>query len=144
VLGPDNQTLRTLSVAARPLVRFGHNWVLDTAAEQFRRSEPRQLESVAASPILLAEALIVVEVTYTEVTAAGTMRRPVLIAVRADVSAEAWSSAAKLLPGSATPYVEGQANVCDAIGTAAQRVQSGAGVSGGQSRRHHRHRRGRP
>jgi hypothetical protein len=35
-LGPEKQALRTLSVAARPIVRFGHNWVLDSAARQFR------------------------------------------------------------------------------------------------------------
>ncbi len=36
-LGPDNRALRMMSVAARPLVRFGHDWVLDTAARQFAR-----------------------------------------------------------------------------------------------------------
>ncbi len=36
-LGPDKHALRALSVAARPLVRFGHNWVLDTGARQFRK-----------------------------------------------------------------------------------------------------------
>jgi hypothetical protein len=36
-LGPEKQALRALSVAARPLVRFGHNWVLDTGARQFRK-----------------------------------------------------------------------------------------------------------
>ncbi|MEO5899041.1 MAG: SRPBCC family protein, partial [Ilumatobacteraceae bacterium] len=35
-LGPDKSALRALSIAARPLVRFGHNWVLDTGARQFR------------------------------------------------------------------------------------------------------------
>jgi uncharacterized protein YndB with AHSA1/START domain len=35
-LGPDKHALRALSVAARPLVRFGHNWVLDSGARQFR------------------------------------------------------------------------------------------------------------
>ena len=34
-LGPDNRALRVMSLAARPLVRFGHDWVLDTAARQF-------------------------------------------------------------------------------------------------------------
>jgi hypothetical protein len=34
-LGPDRHALRALSVALRPLVRFGHNWVLDTGARQF-------------------------------------------------------------------------------------------------------------
>jgi uncharacterized protein YndB with AHSA1/START domain len=34
-LGPDRQALRALSFALRPLVRFGHNWVLDTGARQF-------------------------------------------------------------------------------------------------------------
>ena len=35
-LGPQKQALRALSIAARPLVRFGHNWVLDAGARQFR------------------------------------------------------------------------------------------------------------
>ena len=34
-LGPDRLALRALSLAFRPLVRFGHNWVLDTGARQF-------------------------------------------------------------------------------------------------------------
>jgi Polyketide cyclase / dehydrase and lipid transport len=34
-LGPDRQALRALSVAFRPLVRYGHNWVLDNGAKQF-------------------------------------------------------------------------------------------------------------
>ena len=34
-LGPDRHALRALSLALRPLVRFGHNWVLDTGAKQF-------------------------------------------------------------------------------------------------------------
>lgn len=34
-LGPDNRALRVMSFAARPLVRIGHDWVLDTAARQF-------------------------------------------------------------------------------------------------------------
>jgi hypothetical protein len=36
-LGPDRHALRALSVALRPLVRFGHNWVLDTGAKQFNQ-----------------------------------------------------------------------------------------------------------
>jgi hypothetical protein len=40
-LGPDKHALRALSVAARPLVRFGHNWVLDTGARQFRSRSTR-------------------------------------------------------------------------------------------------------
>lgn len=44
-LGPEKQALRALSIAARPLVRFGHNWVLDTGARQFRtRSAPAPAE----------------------------------------------------------------------------------------------------
>lgn len=34
-LGPDNRALRVMSFTARPLVRLGHDWVLDTAARQF-------------------------------------------------------------------------------------------------------------
>ena len=34
-LAPAKRWLGTLSWAARPIVRFGHNWVLDTAARQF-------------------------------------------------------------------------------------------------------------
>ena len=36
-LGPEKHALRALSVALRPLVRFGHNWVLDTGARQFEQ-----------------------------------------------------------------------------------------------------------
>lgn len=36
-LGPAKQTLRALSIAARPIVRFGHNWVLDMGAVQYRQ-----------------------------------------------------------------------------------------------------------
>lgn len=41
-----------------------------------------------ASNITHLEPFVVVEVSYTEVTAAGTMRQPVLVAVRPDVAAE--------------------------------------------------------
>jgi hypothetical protein len=34
-LGPANALLRFVAVAARPMARFGHNWVLDTGAKQF-------------------------------------------------------------------------------------------------------------
>lgn len=34
-LQPANRLLRTISIAARPIARFGHNWVLDTGAQQF-------------------------------------------------------------------------------------------------------------
>ena len=34
-LTPDNRVLRAASVVARPIVRFGHDWVLDTGASQF-------------------------------------------------------------------------------------------------------------
>lgn len=34
-LGPDRRALRALSLALRPLVRRGHDWVLDTGARQF-------------------------------------------------------------------------------------------------------------
>ena len=33
-LQPANLMLRTAALVARPLVRFGHNWVLDTGARQ--------------------------------------------------------------------------------------------------------------
>jgi uncharacterized protein YndB with AHSA1/START domain len=40
-LAPRKQSLQSISRFARPLVRFGHNWVLDTGARQFReRSTP--------------------------------------------------------------------------------------------------------
>ena len=35
-LSPSSRWLKTTSLVARPLVRFGHNWVLDTGARQFR------------------------------------------------------------------------------------------------------------
>ena len=34
-LAPAKQSLRIMSVVARPMVRFGHNWVLDTGVRQF-------------------------------------------------------------------------------------------------------------
>ena len=40
-LAPEKKPLRALSIAARPVVRFGHNWVLNTGARQFlKRSHP--------------------------------------------------------------------------------------------------------
>ncbi|HWE56730.1 MAG TPA: hypothetical protein VG435_14550 [Acidimicrobiales bacterium] len=35
-LAPSSRRLRTASLLARPVVGFGHNWVLDTGARQFR------------------------------------------------------------------------------------------------------------
>jgi hypothetical protein len=37
LLSPANPVLRRIARFARPLVRFGHDWVLDTGASQFRR-----------------------------------------------------------------------------------------------------------
>lgn len=34
-LAPRKQSMQALSIVAGPLVRFGHNWVLDTGARQF-------------------------------------------------------------------------------------------------------------
>jgi uncharacterized protein YndB with AHSA1/START domain len=34
-LAPSNAVLRAAAVVARPLVRFGHDWVLDTGLRQF-------------------------------------------------------------------------------------------------------------
>ena len=34
-LSPTNALLRAVAVAAGPVVRFGHDWVLDTGARQF-------------------------------------------------------------------------------------------------------------
>lgn len=34
-LGPTNRGLRVAGTVARPLLRFGHQWVLDTGARQF-------------------------------------------------------------------------------------------------------------
>jgi uncharacterized protein YndB with AHSA1/START domain len=34
-LGPESRVLRVVAATARPLVTFGHNWVLDTGAQQF-------------------------------------------------------------------------------------------------------------
>ena len=39
-LAPRNDLLRVLTAVARPLVRLGHDWVLDTGARQFRRALP--------------------------------------------------------------------------------------------------------
>ena len=38
LLAPANPFLRGVARVARPVVRFGHDWVLDTGAAQFRRS----------------------------------------------------------------------------------------------------------
>ena len=35
-LAPTNPMLRLIAQAARPVVTFGHDWVLDTGARQFR------------------------------------------------------------------------------------------------------------
>ncbi len=37
-LQPDNTLLRSLGVLARPLARFGHDWVITTGARQFARA----------------------------------------------------------------------------------------------------------
>lgn len=37
-LAPANSMLRAIAVVARPVVRFGHDWVLDTGLRQFRAS----------------------------------------------------------------------------------------------------------
>lgn len=34
-LGPRKRSMQALSIVARPLVTFGHHWVLDTGARQF-------------------------------------------------------------------------------------------------------------
>lgn len=34
-LAPSNRLLKAVALAARPVVRFGHDWVLDTGARQF-------------------------------------------------------------------------------------------------------------
>lgn len=36
-LAPANRVLRQVARVARPVARFGHDWVLDTGARQFRR-----------------------------------------------------------------------------------------------------------
>jgi hypothetical protein len=36
-LAPANRYLRTVAKVARPVVRYGHDWVLDTGARQFGR-----------------------------------------------------------------------------------------------------------
>lgn len=37
-LMPNNRILRAAALVARPIVRFGHDWVLDTGASQFAAS----------------------------------------------------------------------------------------------------------
>jgi hypothetical protein len=34
-LSPSRRWLKALSVLARPVARFGHEWILDTGARQF-------------------------------------------------------------------------------------------------------------
>ncbi len=43
-LAPGNSVLRSVARLARPLVRFGHDWVLDTGARQFRDGALRTRE----------------------------------------------------------------------------------------------------
>jgi hypothetical protein len=40
-LSPAKQSLRVMSIAARPVVRFGHNWILDVGVRQFRARSDR-------------------------------------------------------------------------------------------------------
>jgi hypothetical protein len=35
-LSPTNRALRAFAAVARPVVRFGHDWVLDTGVQQFK------------------------------------------------------------------------------------------------------------
>jgi hypothetical protein len=39
-LAPDRRALQLAAALARPVVRFGHDWVLDTGARQFARQLP--------------------------------------------------------------------------------------------------------
>ena len=39
-LAPRNPVLRAAALVAGPVVRYGHDWVLDTGARQFIRSAP--------------------------------------------------------------------------------------------------------
>jgi hypothetical protein len=41
-LAPANRVLQAVAVVARPMARFGHDWVLDTGARQFRRQLARE------------------------------------------------------------------------------------------------------
>lgn len=36
-LSPQNRVLRLVTLGARPVARFGHDWVLDSGVRQFRR-----------------------------------------------------------------------------------------------------------
>jgi Polyketide cyclase / dehydrase and lipid transport len=42
-LAPAKQSLRVISIAARPMVRFGHNWILDVGVRQFRANSATPL-----------------------------------------------------------------------------------------------------
>ncbi|MDQ6698277.1 MAG: hypothetical protein M3Z46_12555 [Actinomycetota bacterium] len=39
-LAPGNRLLRAIAAVARPMVRYGHDWVLDTGARQFASRLP--------------------------------------------------------------------------------------------------------
>lgn len=43
-LAPDNRALRAVALLARPLVRYGHDWVLDTGANQFTHRFAHEVE----------------------------------------------------------------------------------------------------
>lgn len=40
LLAPGNRVLRAVALVARPMVRYGHDWVLDTGARQFAARFP--------------------------------------------------------------------------------------------------------
>jgi hypothetical protein len=40
-LAPGNRLLRAVAIVARPMVRYGHDWVLDNGAHQFAARFPR-------------------------------------------------------------------------------------------------------
>jgi hypothetical protein len=46
-LAPTNRVLRTFARVARPVVRFGHDWVLDSGVQQFRS---RGVSGVSGDP----------------------------------------------------------------------------------------------
>jgi bifunctional non-homologous end joining protein LigD len=61
---------------------------LDSFLATIRQDESPFVDLAKGSSVMFVEPLVVIEVSYTEVTAAGTLRQPIFVAVRPDVAAD--------------------------------------------------------
>jgi bifunctional non-homologous end joining protein LigD len=62
---------------------------LDSFLATIRQDTSPFVDLDRSAPVKYVEPHVVIEVSYTEVTAAGTLRQPVFVAVRPDVAADA-------------------------------------------------------